>query len=403
MKIRAIVIFTLQSTVASLKRVKIYWWPYISIGVSSLSMSEIVKSAAQAVEENGDANPNPFTHYYGQLLHQGNMLQDLIRTGCYQQAFFQNVTDFRDKVVLDVGTGTGILAFFAAQAGARKVYAVEASQSASTAEILLKRNGFSGVVQIVRGKVEEISLPEKVDMIISEPLGFFLVHERMLESYIVARERFLKPGGRMFPSVGDMIFCPITDDVIYKEQLAKAAFWENNNFFGIDLSGVKEQAQTEFLSQAVVGCFPVSSLLSSNRTVHSIDFLRVTCTELVDFEIPFSFPIEKTAIMHGFGCWFDVSFNGSTVTVELSTAPDKPTTHWYQCRLLLRDPIAVNRGQSISGTLHFVANNKFSYFVDMRVKLDGTGIISENRVSLHDQVYHYLTAAIPATPDTYTG
>ena len=64
---------------------------------------------------------NPFTHYYGQLLHQGNMLQDLVRTGTYQQAFLQNRVNFEDKVVLDVGTGTGILSFFAVQAGARKV------------------------------------------------------------------------------------------------------------------------------------------------------------------------------------------------------------------------------------------------------------------------------------------
>ena len=73
---------------------------------------------------------NPFTVYYAQLLHQGNMLQDYVRTGTYRQAFLSNASDFKDKVVLDVGTGTGILALFAVQAGAKKVYAVEASQSA---------------------------------------------------------------------------------------------------------------------------------------------------------------------------------------------------------------------------------------------------------------------------------
>jgi histone-arginine methyltransferase CARM1 len=58
---------------------------------------------------------NPFTQYYAQLLHQANMLQDSVRTGTYQQAMLQNSADFADKVVLDVGTGTGILAFFAIQ------------------------------------------------------------------------------------------------------------------------------------------------------------------------------------------------------------------------------------------------------------------------------------------------
>jgi 2-polyprenyl-3-methyl-5-hydroxy-6-metoxy-1,4-benzoquinol methylase len=66
-------------------------------------------------KEKKEGEDNPFTHYYGQLLHQGNMLQDLVRTGTYQQSMLQNRSNFEDKVVLDVGTGTGILSFFAAQ------------------------------------------------------------------------------------------------------------------------------------------------------------------------------------------------------------------------------------------------------------------------------------------------
>lgn len=61
------------------------------------------------------------------LVHQQNMLQDTVRTGTYYDAIMKNTTDFKDKVVMDVGTGSGILAFFAVNAGARKVYAVEAS------------------------------------------------------------------------------------------------------------------------------------------------------------------------------------------------------------------------------------------------------------------------------------
>ena len=68
-----------------------------------------------------------FALYYGQLPHQQTMLQDEIRTSTYERAIMANSVDFKDKVVLDVGTGTGILAYFAVKAGAKKVYAVEAS------------------------------------------------------------------------------------------------------------------------------------------------------------------------------------------------------------------------------------------------------------------------------------
>ena len=125
--------------------------------------------------------PNPFTQYYAQLLHQGNMLQDLTRTGTYRHAFLSNAIDFKDKVVLDVGTGTGILALFACQAGARKVYAVEASQSAEIARALVEANGYSDRIEIIEAKLEDVTLPEKVDIIISEPIGFLLGKSERLD------------------------------------------------------------------------------------------------------------------------------------------------------------------------------------------------------------------------------
>lgn len=336
---------------------------------------------------------NPFTQYYAQLLHQGNMLADHVRTGTYQLAMMKNNIDFNNKVVLDVGTGTGILAFFACQAGAKKVYAVEASESSEIAKLLAEANGYGKKVEIVKGRIEEIVLPEKVDIIISEPIGFLLVHERMLESYAIARDRFLKPGGLMMPTTGSIILAPLTDDTLYKEQLAKIQFWNCSDFYGVDLTATLEAAQKQYFSQPVVGNFSSSSLISLSRTVHEIDFNQVTCEELQDFTINFSFTIDTTAIMHGIGGWFDINFIGSKETVCLSTSPDCPGTHWYQCRLLLGDPIAVNKGQSISGSLHFIANEKFSYYIDMDVQLDGTTIRSQNRINLHDQMYHYLTSS----------
>lgn len=104
-------------------------------------------------------------------------------------------------------------------------------------------------------KIEDIDLPEKVDIIISEPIGFLLVHERMLESYVVARDRFLKPGGLMFPTTGSIVIAPFTDFTLYSEQEAKLQFWNNNSFYGVDLTPLMEQAGDEYFTQAVVGEF----------------------------------------------------------------------------------------------------------------------------------------------------
>ncbi|EQC27104.1 histone-arginine methyltransferase CARM1 [Saprolegnia diclina VS20] len=333
---------------------------------------------------------NPFSQYYGMLLHQQNMLQDHVRTSTYERAMLANASDFAGKVVLDVGTGSGILAYFAIKAGAKRVYAVELSAMADCARKLLTDNGLADRIIVLRGKVEEVELPEKVDIVISEPMGFFLVHERMLESYVSGRIKWMKPGGLMFPSIGTMFVAPFSDDAIYQEQMGKVSFWRQRDFYGLNLSSLVDEAMDNHFSQPVVGYFSPSVLISGSTVSHTLDFGRMAVEDFHGFDIPFQFTINRTSILHGLACWFTVDFIGSTATVVLSTAPSETGTHWYQCRLLLKQPIAVNSSQSVSGNLHFVANKKFSYDIDMEVRLDGTTITSTNQIRLHDQMYHYM-------------
>ena len=149
------------------------------------------------------------------------MLQDSVRTELYRNAIIQNPSNFRGKVIMDVGCGSGILSLFAAQAGAKRVYAVEASSMAINARKLVKANGFDDIITVIESKVEDITsaqIPLKtVDVIVSEPLGTFLLNERMLETYIIARDMFLKPKGLMFPNRSELFIMPFTDETIYNE------------------------------------------------------------------------------------------------------------------------------------------------------------------------------------------
>lgn len=122
---------------------------------------------------------------------------------------------------MDVGAGSGILSLFAAQAGAKKVYAIEASKSAENARKLIKANGFDKIITVIEARIEDLKpdqIPEgKVDVIVSEPLGTFLLNERMLETYVIARDLFLKPDGRMFPARAEFCIIPFSDQDIYNE------------------------------------------------------------------------------------------------------------------------------------------------------------------------------------------
>ena len=91
-------------------------------------------------------------------------------------------------------------------------------------QTLVKSNNWQDRIKVICGKIEEIELPCKVDIIISEPMGYMLYNERMLETYIHAR-KWLKPNGKMFPSRGDLHVAPFSDETLYYEQLNKANFW----------------------------------------------------------------------------------------------------------------------------------------------------------------------------------
>lgn len=80
---------------------------------------------------------------------------------------------------------------------------------------------------VIAGKIEEIDIPEKVDIIISEPMGYMLFNERMLETFLHAK-KWLKPGGKMFPTRGDLHIAPFNDETLYMEQFNKANFWYFN-------------------------------------------------------------------------------------------------------------------------------------------------------------------------------
>ncbi|XP_070564119.1 histone-arginine methyltransferase CARM1-like isoform X2 [Ptychodera flava] len=361
-------------------------------------VSSVKRKKSVFTERTDSASAEQYFQFYGYLSQQQNMMQDYIRTSTYQKAMLQNHEDFRDKVILDVGAGTGILSFFAIQAGARKAYAIEASSMATHAEVLVHSNKLSGRIVILPGMVEEVAIPEQVDMIISEPMGYMLLNERMLESYLHAK-KWLKPGGKMFPSLGDLHIAPFTDEALYMEQFTKANFWYQQSFHGVDLSSLRNAALQECFRQPIVDTFDIRICLARSFK-YTIDFQTTNEKDLYRLDVPVSFTITNSGTVHGLAFWFDVAFVGSMSTVYLSTAPTEPLTHWYQVRCLLQTPIFVKAGQVLSGKVILTCNKRQSYDIDIEVGIQGSSSVSTNRLDLKNPFFRY-TGAAPAAPPGY--
>jgi type I protein arginine methyltransferase len=133
--------------------------------VSPPPHSSAASSASVSSDDDRTSNDYYFDSYAHHAIHE-EMLKDEVRTRTYQRAITENRHLFTDKVVLDVGCGTGILSMFAAQAGAKQVYAVDCSSIIEQARKIVQRNGFEDKITLIRGKIEEIELPvKKVDII----------------------------------------------------------------------------------------------------------------------------------------------------------------------------------------------------------------------------------------------
>ncbi len=259
-----------------------------------------------------------------------DMMSDRIRMESYRKAVFETVK--KGDAVLDLGSGPGILSFFAIQAGARKVYAVEKmAESINLARQIAIKNGFDRSVVFIHGNSKDIDLPEKADVIVSETLGSFALEENTLEFIIDAKRRFLKEGGKMIPQGVQLWLAPVSSPVVYK----KMKFWQD--VYNMDFSPAAEETAKKLLIEDIEPSF----LLSKPKSFKEID-LMTAGSPTIEGDIAFDF--DKSGLLHGIGGWFKASL---TPSISFVTSPDAPKTHWRQAFFPFREPIPVTSRDSI--------------------------------------------------------
>ncbi|XP_058097815.1 probable protein arginine N-methyltransferase 6 isoform X4 [Magnolia sinica] len=291
--------------------------------------------------------------YFQSYSHIGiheEMIKDRVRTETYKAAITKYQNFIAGKVVVDVGCGTGILSIFCALAGAKRVYAVDASDIAVQANEVVKANNLSDKVIVLHGRVE-------------------------------------------------LFMAPVTNSERYSESID---FWRN--VYGIDMSAMLPLAKQCAFEEPSVETISGENVLTWPCAVKHVDCYTVTIQELESVTRKYKFASMMQAPLHGFAFWFDVEFSGpanfltnnysqstpgniasnshgfnqrkkpkSDDALVLSTAPEDAPTHWQQTLIYFYDPIEVKQDQVIEGSITLSQSKENSRFLNIHLEYASGG------------------------------
>ncbi|XP_042220881.1 protein arginine N-methyltransferase 6-like [Homarus americanus] len=332
-------------------------------GISIADLKNGTDDKARVIDE------SYFASYSDIELHR-TMIEDSVRTNAYQQAIFQNMeNDVRGKVVADVGCGTGILSMFCAQAGAKKVYAIDASKIALHAKQLIEANGYKDVITVLQGKAEEVDLPEKVDIIVSEWMGYMMLYETMLPSVLYVRDKWLKPGGKMYPERAVLYMALGEAQWITKYEEGTYDFWISlNHVYNLDMSLLADHAVARYKDVVHVHMVAQEDVLSLPTQVCDLNLMTVTPEDLRSISRSFTLSSMGSRRLNSMVLWFDVWFPGG---LKLSTSPDNEDTHWQNTVLPLATA-PLQQDTQVKGELSItqdLTNHRFLN-VDLKYSVD---------------------------------
>ena len=259
------------------------------------------------------------------------LIADEIRTRAFREAIRSVVTP--DSVVLDLGCGSGILSFFACEAGARRVFAVEHQHTADAAAFMSRRLGVADRMEVIHMRSSEAELPERATVLITETLGAFGLEERIMGHVIDARTRLITSDAAIIPLDVTLLLVPVELPAEYELHVDE---WSKRRY-GIDLSPLRV-----FASNAIYLLKETpDAYLAPPAPILSVD-LRSVAAATVSGEARFE--IARRGVMHGFAGWFRASLTPSiSVTNE-----DARATHWHHAFLPLENAMPVEAGTSVS-------------------------------------------------------
>jgi protein arginine N-methyltransferase 1 len=266
----------------------------------------------------------------------GNMIADSIRTSAYVEALRQAVKP--GAVVLDIGTGTGIFALLACQFGARRVYAIEPSDAIQVGREVSVANGYGDQIEFIQGLSTQITLPEKVDAIISDLHGALPLFQHHIPSIVDARQRFLAPGGVQIPQRDTLWATVVEAPKLY------ASYDEpwSSYPYGFKMEAARLRTVNTWSHGKKLTS---EQFLVEPRSWAVLDYLTI---QSPDIRASLTWTVNRAGTGHGLALWFDGTLAAG---IEFSNAPDKPELVYGYGFFPWESPVSLTPGDTVAVTL----------------------------------------------------
>ena len=286
---------------------------------------------------------------YSRVANHGSMVFDKNRNELYANAIRELVHP--GSVVLDLGAGLGLHGLLAVAAGASRAYLVEPQPVVHAAAEAAGRSPLADRITVLQDRIEAVKLPEKVDLIISVFTGNLLFSEDLLPSLFHARDRYLKPGGRMLPDRAQLWLAPLSCPQVHIKHVSR---WQDP-VMGFDYSASRRFAANEILWLPRAE-FSLTSRMGTGAVVVDVD---LTLESSGDCRGKAECAVNAPGLCHGLLAWIQIRL----LDQWLSTAPDAPEVHWSPVVLPIDPPLPLAQGETICMSINRPARGDWTWSI----------------------------------------
>jgi len=267
----------------------------------------------------------------------GEMIADHVRMDAYAYALKTAVKP--DSIVLDIGAAAGIHALLACKFGAKKVYAVESNDAIHLARELAEANGFADRTEFIHDLSTNITLPEQVDIIVSDLRGQLPLFGEHIPSIIDARTRHLAPEGILIPR-RDTLWVALVEGPAVYDELVKP--WDLP--YGLTMDAARRAALNSW-SDDGTEIFQPGSLLMEPQVWATLAYGSIQHPDVAP--PPIAQQASRSGTAHGLLIWFDAELVDG---IGFSNAPHAEKTAEVYGRgfFPLLDPVPIVKGDTIS-------------------------------------------------------